>query len=253
MAKVDISLRRIFVRRKKFPTLRITYDKTSKSRPAWIKVDGLPKNTCFLALMINGKREIYRIWITSKYSLFLPIGATKIELEKFYNEFSRAYDKFIIKNNLTAAKFLVSKTKVPKTAKVLDLGAGTGIASEVFAKAGYKNITLVDFSAGMLAKARKKPALKGCRFIEANLKKLNLGEKFDLIISNYCLADEGYFDEGEMPAIWEMVARHMTSGAELSIMGYYYKPPSRFFKKLKSGTHLIRKNYRERYYIGVRR
>ena len=223
MTKFGIEIHRIYVRKKKFKTPRITYDKTSKGRPAWIKAAGLPKNTGFLLTLINGKRVIYRFWISSKYDIFLPSDYAKKELEKFYNEFSKIYDIRITHNNAPAARFLIKKIiKITKTAKVLDLGAGTGIASEILVKAGYKNLTLVDFSAGMLAKARKKPALKKCRFIQANVRNLNLKEKFDLVTSVYSFAESGYFEEKEMSALWRRVAAHMNKSAALALFGYYF-------------------------------
>jgi len=253
MALFDIKVHRIYIRKKGFSPVRITYDKTSKGRPAWIKATGIPKSTGFLLTLVNGRRVIYRFWISPKYDIFLPADYTKDELKKFYDEFSKIYDVRIVKNNAPATRFLAQKIKAPKTANVLDLGAGTGISSEVLIKAGYKNLTLLDYSAGMLAKAKKKPLLKNCRFVKASIRDMNFKENFDLITSVYSFAESGYFEEEEMPALWKKVAAQMNKGAVLALFGYYYKPPSKLFKKLKSGIYMLKKKWPAKWYVGVKR
>ncbi len=253
MARFDIKILRAFVKRKNFHNLRVNYDKTSKKRPAWIEVNGLPKNTGFIVMRINGKRERYGFWISSKYNIFLPVDSTRTELKKFYDQFSKIYDKYIIPNNTDAIKYLIKKIKMKKDAQILDLGAGTGIASGVMVKAGYKNITLTDFSSGMLAKAKKKPSLRNCRFVKADTRKLNLQKKFDLIVSVYSFAEDAYFEEDEMPKLWKRVAAHMNKGATLALIGYYYEPPNKFFKKLKAGVYLVRGEWPAKYYVGAKR
>ena len=45
---------------------------------------------------------------------------------------------------------------VPKDARILDAGAGTGLCGELLAKEGYKNLVAMDISQGMLEEARNK-------------------------------------------------------------------------------------------------
>jgi len=45
---------------------------------------------------------------------------------------------------------------VPKEAKILDAGAGTGLVGELLAKQGYNDLVAMDLSQGMLEEARKK-------------------------------------------------------------------------------------------------
>jgi SAM-dependent methyltransferase len=45
---------------------------------------------------------------------------------------------------------------VPKDGKVLDAGAGTGLCGELLAKEGYKDMTAMDISKGMLEEAQSK-------------------------------------------------------------------------------------------------
>ena len=49
----------------------------------------------------------------------------------------------------------------PASVAVLDVAAGTGIAGEGLAKAGFNKITALDFSPEMLKVAEKKGAKKG--------------------------------------------------------------------------------------------
>lgn len=69
-----------------------------------------------------------------------------------------------------------------KDAKILELCCGTGRLTLPIAKDGY-NITGVDYTSSMLEEARKKASEAGLEidFIEADIRTLNLQEKFDLI------------------------------------------------------------------------
>jgi SAM-dependent methyltransferase len=61
---------------------------------------------------------------------------------------------------------------VPKDGKVLDAGAGTGLCGQLLAQEGYKDITAMDISRGMLEEARKKNAYKA-------FDRMVMGEKLD--------------------------------------------------------------------------
>ena len=49
---------------------------------------------------------------------------------------------------------------VPKDARILDAGAGTGLAGQALASLGYQDLEAMDMSAGMLSQARKKGVYK---------------------------------------------------------------------------------------------
>ena len=69
-----------------------------------------------------------------------------------------------------------------KEAKILELCCGTGRLTIPIAKDGY-DIKGVDYTSSMLERAKEKALQAGLKidFIEADIRELNLGEKFDLI------------------------------------------------------------------------
>ena len=136
-------------------SIKFTYDKTSETRPTWIWVENLPKNVMFLSTRINGRIEHYRAYLSTEIPLFLPTTYTREEMKKYYNKFAEIYDSEIKAKNLVATKFLLKKIKLEKNAKILDLGAGSGISSIAFVESGYKDITLLDYSQKMLEIAKK--------------------------------------------------------------------------------------------------
>jgi len=90
-------------------------------------------------------------WITS--------SRDNEELTEKYDNWAKDYDAelqrdFQYVGPQRTAEFLTRY--VPREAKVLDAGAGTGLAGEVLARMGYQNLVAMDLSKGMLAEARKK-------------------------------------------------------------------------------------------------
>ena len=134
---------------------------------------------------------------------------------------------------MPVARFLLKNIKLPKDAKILDLGAGTGLSSIPFIKKGYKNIILLDYSKGMLAKAIKRKELKKCRFIRQDIMKFDLKEKFDLIISIFSFASNSYFDEKDMQILWRKLAKHLKSNGIFALLGHDYEPKKTLFNKIK--------------------
>lgn len=81
----------------------------------------------------------------------------------------------------------------------LDLGCGTGRHALWLAAAGA-NVTAVDFSAGMLAEARRKPGAEAIRFVVHDLHEpLPFATQFDLVVSGLVLEHlrqlDGFFAE----------------------------------------------------------
>jgi SAM-dependent methyltransferase len=249
-----ISIRNVFVedRGAKEKVVIEDYDKTT-ARPAWIKISGQPPHTGAITFQLApGLIVGYRSYLKKDSGLFVPIDHTSEELNKFYSKYAEIYDNYN-KINVQVSSFLASKINLNKTAKVLDLGAGTGLAAEAFVQNGFQNITLLEYSKEMLSKAKEKTNLANCEFICADIKKVDLNQKFDLIVSTFSFAYTSYFKEEEISAIYNKVAGWIRSKGLLAIYGYTYEPPEELFEKIESGEDLLKGKYLHKWYIGRKR
>jgi SAM-dependent methyltransferase len=251
---MKVRLDAFYVKRKP-KRLKLEYDKSGKLRPAWILIKNAPKHAAFARFGIDGKMYYYIAYLTTSPPLYLPTTYSPEEMSKYYNKFSQYYDEVTAIHNMAAAKMLVAKIakRLPKDAKILDVGAGSGMASEQLAARGYKNTTLVDFSPKMLARAKKKKILKGCKFVIRDIRKLNLGEKFDLVISIFSFGLSYYYKEFEMPGLWKIIAKHMRKGGILALFANDFNPPNELFKTMEKGTYLLSRKYQIPYYVGLKR
>ncbi|MFC1917577.1 class I SAM-dependent DNA methyltransferase [Chloroflexota bacterium] len=85
------------------------------------------------------------------------------ELAERYDQWAKDYDTDLDKDFEYKAPQIASDyfiRYVPKEAKILDAGAGTGLVGEVLAGLGYNNLTAMDLSRGMLEETRKKNIYK---------------------------------------------------------------------------------------------
>lgn len=247
---MQVKIKKTFSGKEVPKNTKFTYDKTSKRRPAWILLKNLPKNIMFLSTRIDGKINHYRVYLSTTIPLFLPTNYTKDEMRKFYDKFSEIYDDEIESRNSKATKFLFNKFKISKNSKILDLGAGSGISSVPLVKMKYNNITLLDFSKKMLTKAKQKNELKKCNFIQQNICKLKLNDKFDVIFSIFSFASSSYFNHKEMPALWKKIANNLKPNGIFMVMGNDFEPPKSLIKKIKSGKYEIVQGYKAQWYIG---
>lgn len=155
-----------------------------------------------------------------------------------------------LKNNPQWAKLLAEKLKklgLKNDAKIIDLGAGTGIASEILATKGYQNFTLFDQSAKMLAVARKKPKLEKAKFIVADITRLNLKEKFDAVVS-VMLFNE--FKDKKLEKVLLKVKNIMKAGALIALVTDSREDTySRLFKKIEDGSTKDKSAITARYYF----
>jgi predicted TPR repeat methyltransferase len=78
---------------------------------------------------------------------------------------------------------------VPRTARILDAGAGTGLVGQALFDLGYHNITGIDVSSGMLAHARAKQVYTSFHRMDLNGRLAIKNESFDAVISVGVLTD----------------------------------------------------------------
>lgn len=119
------------------------------------------------------------------------------ELEERYDEWAKEYDEDLEKNHDYQAPKVTARyvTKyVQSEARILDVGAGTGLMGEVLANLGYKNQIAMDLSQGMLEIARQKN-------IYQELLQMVLGETLDFPTDSFDAAiSTGVFTEAHAPA-----------------------------------------------------
>ena len=120
------------------------------------------------------------------------------ELKERYDKWGAGYEKEIIVEGgfLAPAKAAEAvAARMPADAKILDAGAGTGAVGAELAKRGFKHITGLDMSVGMLEVAKAKGVYEA--FVQAEL-----GKKLDLETAAFdattCVAT---FTVGHAPAI----------------------------------------------------
>jgi len=102
--------------------------------------------------------------------------------EQLFKKFAKYYDKiYADKNYKEEVKFIkwaIKKYKKSMDKKLLDVACGTGNHA-ILLKGNY-SVLGIDISNEMLKIAQKK--VKGVKFVIGDMKKLNLKQKFDVII-----------------------------------------------------------------------
>ena len=81
------------------------------------------------------------------------------ELEERYDQWAKDYDEDLEKNHDYQAPRVTAgycTRYLPGEARILDVGAGTGLMGEVLAGLGYNNQIAIDLSQGMLDVAQQK-------------------------------------------------------------------------------------------------
>ncbi len=81
------------------------------------------------------------------------------ELAERYDQWSKDYENDLAQDFVYLAPLKTSEVfarHVPKDARILDAGAGTGLVGVILAEMGYGDMVAMDLSPGMLDEARKK-------------------------------------------------------------------------------------------------
>jgi cyclopropane fatty-acyl-phospholipid synthase-like methyltransferase len=105
----------------------------------------------------------------------------------------------------------------------------------------------------MLNKAKKRKGLKDSKFIKADIRKLNLKKKFDIILSFFSFGSSSYFNEEEIKGILKVADKHLKKNGIFAVLGH--TPIFKFekkFKKLEGGIYDISKTkeFYSDYFIG---
>lgn len=116
---------------------------------------------------------------------------------------------------LSDLQFYMKWLPKKEDAKILELCCGTGRLTLPIAKAGY-NICGVDYTPSMLEQAEVKASEAGLdiNFIEADIRTLNLPEKFDLIFIPFNSIHHLYMNEDLFKAL-KSVENHLKEGGLL--------------------------------------
>mgnify|MGYP001380797860 CR=1 FL=1 len=119
------------------------------------------------------------------------------ELLERYDQWAEDYDVDVMqteeyKGTEVAAGFFTKC--VPRNARVLDAGAGTGLMGEALTRLGYSDIVAIDLSQGMLDIAARKKAYK-------ELYQMALGERLDFETDSFdAVVSTGVFTAAHAPA-----------------------------------------------------
>ena len=119
------------------------------------------------------------------------------ELEERYDQWSKDYDsdlseEFDYQSPRRAAEVLAGH--VPRDARILDAGAGTGLVGEILSSMGYQRMVAMDLSQGMLEEARK-------RGVYEDFHQMVMGETLDYETGSFdAVITVGVLTVGHAPA-----------------------------------------------------
>jgi predicted TPR repeat methyltransferase len=140
---------------------------------------------------MSSKQQAER-WIEGVYH-----AKDRHALEQLYDNWAESYDADLQQVgylHLPVIAGLVSRHVPVRFDAILDAGVGTGAVGEVLALLGYQNLTGLDMSEGMLARARA----RGCY---ADLRQGVLGEALDFASGVFSgIVSTGTFTKGHAPA-----------------------------------------------------
>lgn len=229
------------------------YDQESDSRPAWIYIKNPEFKERFLIIQTENHPDI--LYKRFNGNFYYPVELTiKVDEEKkFYDKYAEYYDRYTAKNNLPMAQFLMDKIlkyKINKNSKLLDLGAGTGIFSELTVKKGFTNLTLVDTYESMLNQAKKKASLSDVDFIVADMETVKLNKIYNLVVS-IMMFDA--LDDQKLAKALENISPKLDKNAYIFVIEDKKRDVlNRYFTEVESGLFDIskEKKFQKYYFIG---
>ena len=119
------------------------------------------------------------------------------ELAERYDQWAKDYDADLERDfawwgpEFAAGLFA---RHVPKEAKILDAGAGTGLVGVILAQKGYRDMVAMDLSEGMLEEARKKNVYR-------EFHQMVMGETLDFLTDSFnAVISIGVLTLGHAPA-----------------------------------------------------
>jgi len=226
-----IKLNKVYESKKVANQPDIEYDTNSKKRPSWVKIK-LDKKVIFIKILFNGESFWYRRYFRD---YFFPLEATSEDHRNYYNEIASNYESYAPQNKLMVNILLdfFKELRIKRNAQILDLGAGTGLVTEGIAKAGYKNITLLDISKRELEIAKNKSLLKNKKYMILDLTKDKIIGKFDVIYETMSL---DYFKGEKLQRILEKIKNALNSNGKFIVIDRHIYPEfNNYFKEIKSG------------------
>ncbi len=137
-------------------------------------------------------REKTDEWIGAVYK-----APDRDTLKATYDTWAASYDADMLLTgylHYAVLTGLVSRHVTRKDAAILDAGVGTGALGSLLNLLGYNNLSGIDMSAGMLAKAAERKCY-------SDLRQAVLGEKLDFVDKSFdAILSTGTFTEGHAPA-----------------------------------------------------